>query len=351
LADSTEGAFRIEVVDPTADPRWAALVGGVASSVFHSPAWARVLDLTYGYSVRAALVVDPDGRPVGGIPYIDLDDLGERRKVSLPFSDFCDPLITGSQGWAVLADAILEGGAQVEIRCLRSPFPAADDRFDVVTRSAWHGVGLERGTEEIWGSLHEAARRSIRKARGAGVEVRRAEDIADLRAFFDLHLRVRKQKYGLLAQPFRFFESIWEQFLVGGEGALLLALHQGKPIGGVLYLRWKDTLYYKFNASDPSWLEFRPNDFLVWEGINMARDQGLRLFDFGLSDYEQEGLVRYKRKYASEERSITVVRSMGAGIAGEVRKVLGKVTELMVDESVPDAVTERAGDLLYRYFA
>ena len=99
--------------------------------------------------------------------------------------------------------------------------------------------------------------------------------------------------------------------------------YHGKPIGGVLYLRWKDTLYYKFNASDPSWLEFRPNDFLVWEGIKMARDQGLRLFDFGLSDYEQEGLVRYKRKYASEEEAVDVVRSMDPGSDGEIRKVLG----------------------------
>ena len=251
----------------------------------------------------------------------------------------------------MLADTLLEDGLQTDIRCLRSPFPVADGRFAVVKRSAWHGVNLERETEEIWSGLHEAARRSIRKSRGAGVEVRRAEDRSDLRAFFDLHLRVRKQKYGLLAQPFRFFESIWEQFLAGGEGALLLALHQGKAIGGVLYLRWKDTLYYKFNASDPSRLDVRPNDLLAWAGINMGRDLGLRLFDFGLSDYEQEGLVRYKRKYASEEKTVSFVRALDPGVGDDVRKILSQVTELMVDESVPDAITERAGDLLYRHFA
>ena len=92
LASSTEGAFGVEVVDPATDPRWAALIGGAASSVFHSPAWARVLESTYGYSVRAALVIDREGRPVGGIPFVDLDDLGRRRRMSLPFSDFCDPL-------------------------------------------------------------------------------------------------------------------------------------------------------------------------------------------------------------------------------------------------------------------
>src|SRR5690606_30698311 len=115
-----------------------------------------------------------------------------------------------------------------------------------------------------------------------------AESEDDLRAFFEMHLRVRKHKYGLLAQPYRFFRSIWDNFLVPGRGRLLLARVDGRVVGGVLYLDWGDTVYYKFNASDPGDLGVRPNDLLVWEGLRRAHESGMRWFDFGVSDWDQE---------------------------------------------------------------
>ena len=124
-----------------------------------------------------------------------------------------------------------------------------------------------------------------------------AESEQELRAFFDLHLTTRKYKYGLLAQPFAFFRHIWRQFLESRQGFLLLAVHDDRIVAGDLFLQWKSALYYKFNASSHDDLPHRPNDLLIWEAIRHAKLHGFTSLDFGLSDSDQEGLLRYKRKF------------------------------------------------------
>jgi len=51
------------------------------------------------------------------------------------------------------------------------------------------------------------------KSQREGLVVRLAQSEEELRAFFEMHLKVRKYKYGLLAQPYRFFQNIWRHFI------------------------------------------------------------------------------------------------------------------------------------------
>jgi CelD/BcsL family acetyltransferase involved in cellulose biosynthesis len=336
-------------VPAATDSRWAELVATQPTDVFNSPAWARVLEDAYGFEVRAKVVLDEDDRPVAGMAYVDVEDLRGRRIVSLPFSDFCDPVVADDRAWDSLSAAITTLGAPVTVRCLRHDITPGE-RWAETGTYAWHRVDARREVDEIWASLHPSGRRAIRKAEASGVEVVAAASPDDLRSFFELHLRVRKHKYGLLAQPYRFFQAIWNHFLEAGDGRLLLALVDGTPVGGALYLEWKDTLYYKFNASSVASLEVRPNDLVVWKGLAHARSRSLSWLDFGVSDWDQEGLVRYKRKYATDEG---VVRRFTSEPVAEddVGPLLGEVTGLLVHPAVPDHLTERGGDVLYRFFA
>jgi CelD/BcsL family acetyltransferase involved in cellulose biosynthesis len=347
--------LRIVSVDPTDDPRWAALVESRPTSVFASPAWCRVLSQTYGFALRANVALAADDAPVAGLAYAEIDDLIGRRIVSLPFSDFCDPIVEDVPTWRRLLEGPSAKQWRIDLRCLENEIPGQDERFEVVDQAGWHGLDLSRSADDTWASIHGSARRAIRKADAAGVKVRVASSEADLRTFYDLHLRTRKYKYRLLAQPYRFFESIWEQFLAPGNGFLLLAELDGEPAGSILFLEWQERLYYKFSASHASSLTVRPNDKLTWEGIRMGMERGLKLLDFGLSDLGQEGLVRYKQKYATTEKRIKLLRLAPAGWPDDrevnARAVLGKLTGLLVDEEVPDDITAQAGDVMYRFFS
>lgn len=344
---------RVTAVDPTSDDRWRVLVAERRSDVFHSPAWMRVLRQTYGFDVTAHLLLGHDGNADAGFAFVAVDDLVGRRTVSLPFSDFCDPLVDDLTQWTALTAGLARDRHPLSVKVLFDEWAEQDDALVEQGRSMWHRVATTVEPDAMWRRLDSGARRAIRKSRAAGVEVRPAESVDDVRTFFDLHLRVRKAKYGLLAQPWRFFEALWEQFLARGEGALLLAEHDGRAVSGVLFLQWKDTLYYKLNASDSNALAVRPNDAVLWQGLQLAHERGLRWLDFGISAHDQEGLIRYKRKYATEESEIRVLRSSPPARdarADELRALLPRLTDLFVRDDVPDEVTRQAGDLLYRYF-
>lgn len=314
----------------------------------------QVLTDTYGFDVRAYVVLSSQGEPRAGLPFAHIKDILGERVVSLPFSDYCDPLVSHYEEWEYLSKRLLAKGCPVVMRCLHNNAPLADQRFLLVKQARWHGVNLQPELKTLWQGLHEASRRAIRKAERNGVTVATVQDEETLRAFFEMHLRVRKYKYQLLSQPYRFFENIWRHLIKEQRGLLMVATCRNAIIGGTLFLKWQDKLYYKFNASVQTDLSHRPNDLLIWEGVKYGKAQGYTQLDLGLSDWDQEGLVRYKRKFASEEKTISFLNhmpSIGLTDNGEnARDLLPQLTDLFTDASVPDHVTERAGELLYRFF-
>jgi CelD/BcsL family acetyltransferase involved in cellulose biosynthesis len=348
--------MHIVEVHPCTDPLWHALLDRYGASAFHSPQWIGTLAETYGWDVRALVLVGAGGAPEAGIAFCRVSDMLGTRIVSLPFSDYCDPLVATADQWHMLSSRLLAEDRPVVVRCLHNNIPVADERFSEFKRAKWHGVDLRLDQDALWRGIHDSAKRAIKKAQRDGIEVSVAQSEDELRAFFELHLRVRKYKYRLLAQPYQFFENIWRHFVQAGNGTLLLARAERQVIGGIFFLEWRDTLYYKFNASSPDHLAYRPNDLLIWNGIQYGQAKGYAGFDFGLSDLDQESLVRFKRKFATEEKEIvflrhTPMRAQPSLQEQQARTLLGNLTTLLVDESVPDAITEQAGAAMYRFFA
>lgn len=349
-----ESRARVATVDPVTDPIWRDLVTGHDSCVFHSPQWLEVLARTYGFEPRAAVLIDGASRATAGIPYCVVDAAPQKRIAAPPFSDYADPLVSEIAEWNALIEPLFAEQCRISLRCLRNTVATGDERFTVVDRAKWHGLDLTPDVDALWEGLHSSARRAVRKAEKEGLVVREATDKTELRAFFELHLRTRKHKYRLLAQPYAFFEHIWELFVEQGTGAILGAYAGDHLAGSVFFLEWQGTWYYKFSASEPASMAARPNDLIIWTAIRLAKQRGLTELDFGLSDWDQEGLLRYKRKYADVEREISFLRfepDSRSGAAMQMQLPMGSLTELFTDAAVPDAITERAGELLYRFFA
>lgn len=359
VADSNGGlSARVVEIDPLNDPRWSDLESRTPyGSIFTSAKWLRVLQRTYDFAIRGTAIEDASGRLTGALAHVSISDMRGKRLVSLPFSDYCDPLVADPSVWSQLASALVQRNIPLTFRCLQNEAVLGDPSFKQFKDAKWHSVDLTRSLDAIWESVETSSRRAMRKAQKQGVQIRRAESKKDLRTFYELHAGVRNQKYRMLAQPYSFFDSIWEEFLAEGHGFLLLAEVEGKVVAGTMYLRHGQTIYYKFNASDLEQLQFRPNDLLVWEGIRQAKeDLGCESFDFGLSDSDQEGLLRFKRKFATEEKTIRFMQHRSTRwetrtVEAEWSHVLPALTELFTSKSVPAGVAEQASSLLYRVFA
>lgn len=346
------GTTTVRRVDPRTDPLWAELAAGDGGSLFTCPAWIAAVCDTYGFRPEARVAVDPEERPLGGMTWIDVCDLRGRRRLALPFCDRADPVVPDADTWSLVSEDLLAGGLPVTLRCLEDSPAVPDARLSVVGQAAWHTTALDRSLEELYAGIHPHTRRNIATAQRAGVEVVLRDDAESMTAYHHLHVALRKTKYRLLAQPPDFFERIRKAFAPADAVRIGLALVDGRPVAGAVYLVWGDTVYYKFGASRAEFLGLRPNDALHWRIIRWAHDRGLRTLDWGLSDLDQPGLCAYKRNWASREGRIATLSSSGgpSGESVEVGALLGVVTDLLTDPSVPDAVAERAGTALYRYF-
>jgi CelD/BcsL family acetyltransferase involved in cellulose biosynthesis len=333
------------------DAFWDAVAIHRAVSLFSSPPWTRAVAETYGFTPWAAARM-VRGRMTDALLFTPVSDLRGERLICGPFCDYCDPLVDDAASWQDLAAQLLAWRVPIILRCLSSDLPGEDSPFRENGRTAWHCVDLTRPEEALWQGFEGSARQNVRKAQRNGVMVREGRSLEDVRIFYDMHCSVRKSKYRLLPQPFAFFERIHAYFAPDDRLTVLLAEVDGQAVAGIFFLQWSGTLYYKFNAS--IWREHCPNDLLVWEGIRMGRRRGLRKLDFGCSDYEQPGLLRYKRKFATEERVIRRFRwEPGAYVdarADEANSLLGRMTDLLTDPAVPDSITRRAGDVFYGLF-
>lgn len=349
---------RVLTIRPNIDAEWLELLEIYQGDLFHSPEWIDVLIATYNFDIKANVLLDEQGKAIAGLPYACLSDIRGQRISSLPFCDFMDPLIQTMPQWDSLVEDILASNLPYKIRPLHQMIPLLDDKFKVVNHARWHGLALTSDIDDIWAGLHNSVRTGVRKAQKNNVEIRFAETESDLRAFFDMHLGIRKNKYHLVAQPYSFFQNIWEKFIVSGKGQLILAQHQNNIIAGMMFLRYRDNLYYKFSASVPERLSVNPNESIMWAGIQYAKETGCTYLDFGLTDWEQDGLNFFKRKFASDEKIISFLQYIPDEkhesqdeMSRLVGELLPALTELFTDETVPEAITERAGNLLYRYFS
>jgi len=345
--------MKLIIVDPRTDPCWRKLVTSQASDVFHSPEWIRAVTETYGFEVFAYLLLDDQGEPRAGLPVCPIHDLRGQRRVAFPFSDYYDPLVTSAGDWQLLTAHLLQDASLLKLRCLHNSLPLADPRFTLANRARWHGLDLTPDCATLWQRLDKKDRWGLRKVEAMGVTVEVTTEKALLRTFFELHLAMRKYKYQMVAQPYRFFENIWRHLLEPGLGALFVARYEGAILGITLFLQWQNKFYYKFNASAPDSLAFLPNDLMIWKGIEYAKAQGCQRFDFGLSDWDQTGLIRFKRKFADTEQTISFLEYRGAEATTSAvppTKLLPSLTALFTDPAVPDAITEQAGELLYQYF-
>jgi lipid II:glycine glycyltransferase (peptidoglycan interpeptide bridge formation enzyme) len=225
----------------------------------------------------------------------------------------------------------------------------------VTKRARWHALPLAGGAANIFERFDATARRAVRKAQRNCVIVRPLERADDAAQFHQLHVALRKQKYRLLAQPLRFFEAIKARFEAVNGWYPLGAYVDGQLVAATVYLRWGDTLYYKFNASTPGALKLRPNNLLVLAGIDLAQSLGCGTLDLGPSDDDQPGLIRFKRQFGALEREVRFLRYVPPcwrdHQSDELRRVLAELSRLLTAPDTPDELTARAGALLYRFFA
>jgi CelD/BcsL family acetyltransferase involved in cellulose biosynthesis len=336
-------------IDPTEDPSWARFVAEHPDgSIFHHPAWLRLLRDQYEFDAFALCVVR-DGAICAGVPFFELGSLlGRRRWVCLPFSDRCGLLSSSRNDAAALLEALMseakKAHATVEIRDTIEPgyglHPLA---------SHWlHVTRLDGTPADMLRRLDADVRRRIRKALRAGLETEIRHDPQSLEIFYRLHLLTRR-KQGVPIQPRRYFALFQRHIIDSGMGFVALTRHGAQYLSAAVFCTSGETATYKYGASDPEALELSPNYLMFWEAMRHARDGGHRRFDFGKTSTSNPGLRFFKNKWNTEETELSYCYAPAPPAPGALDLVRRRLVSPVIQHS-PQFVCRVAGELLYKRF-
>jgi CelD/BcsL family acetyltransferase involved in cellulose biosynthesis len=332
------------------DDRWLSFVTAHPdATIFHHHAWMELVAEYYCYRPFIIAVLDSSGEISAGLPMMDVSNAFRRsRCVSLPFSDYCNPLYHDAEALEQLTAGIVSmysQGAYKQIE-LRWEFPSHEG-MHTCSDYVMHTIALDADAELTAKRFDRVHRQNIRAAEQNGVRVIQSDKKEDLRLFYQLQLETRHRK-GTPVQPRRFFDMLAERLFKKGLGFTLLAYRGDECIAGMVVLGWKQSLFAKYAASKEDTLNLRPNNLLFRDAIRWGCDNNYRVFDMGRSEIENTGLRRYKRGWGAKEiplnysvLSTTPGRPSGSNF---VNKLAGSVIK-----HSPVWICRLSGELLYRY--
>ena len=339
----------ISLLDPF-DERWISCVESFPrANIFHHPAWVSLLSECYGYRAFVISAIDDTDCIIAGLPILDVNSfLTGRRWVSLPFTDYCQPLYRDQ-------NAIKDLTLGLASLCKDKQYPQIEVRWELpiypniqsFSHYVQHAINLEQDIESISKSLHRTQRQNIKTAEKNGVEISRGANLEYLQKFYKLHCRTRRRQ-GVPVQPWRFFELILDRIIKKGNGFILLANKGDQCLAAGLFLNWHQTLCYKYAASDDSDQNLRPNHLLTWEAIRWGCENGHKVFDFGRTDLNNEGLRTFKCRWGAEETPLYYSRLSEK----TPQPSTGRMTLVMnmVIRNSPLWVCRTAGEVLYKHF-
>jgi len=334
------------------DSRWDDLVAShPRASVFHHKGWLKALSMTYGYR-PLVLTSAPRGKPLSdGIAFCEVKSwLTGNRLISLPFSDHSEPLLNESSESFNLNEWIREEYKQqnwqyIELRPLSSEI---DLNCSLVpSRSFWfHILDLTAPLEKIFLNMHNnCIRRRIRRAERERLSYDRGCSEKLLNDFYRL-LMITRRRHHLLPQPQAWFKYLIDFMSPNAE--IRLVRKDCIPVAAILTLCHNHTVVYKYGCSDERFHHCGGMPFLFWKLIEESKVAGAEQIDFGRTELNNHGLIEFKDRFGTIRRRITYLRYPESARKIDIVASYPQAARSLFSV-LPDALSSRAGELLYRH--
>lgn len=337
------------LLEPT-DPRWMDFIQTCPdANIFHHPAWMALMHACYGYSTSIVALTDAQGDLCAGLPFMKVNSwLTGQRWVSMPFSDYCNPLYHNEAARDALAHQLEivyqeNRPGKMEIRWELPESPGIQKISEFVMNT----LQLDTNPEQVSKHFKRTHLQNIRTSEKRGVTVEFGDKLEHLKIFYNLQLQTRKD-HGVPAQPWKYFELLFHHIVKPGLGFVLLAQKDGEYIAGMVYLGWRKTLVAKYAASREDHLNLRPNNLLFWAGIRWGCQNGFTLFDMGRTELENTGLRNFKSRWGAVEKplSYSIISSKPhLPMNGKLKSIMNS----LISHS-PLWVCRLSGQILYKHF-
>ena len=149
--------LNVQIINPITYSGWDdLLISCPGYSFFHTSTWSRVLSESYGYKSTYFTAFD-NGKISYLIPMMEIDSLFTgKRGVSLPFTDYCDPVQNGNVQFDHQLNEIISYGKKnnwkyLELRRRESLFPSTPPSITYIG----HILNLSNKEDKIFSSFKD----------------------------------------------------------------------------------------------------------------------------------------------------------------------------------------------------
>ncbi|MGH9795840.1 MAG: GNAT family N-acetyltransferase [Candidatus Acidiferrales bacterium] len=295
----------VDLLQPQDEPAWEAFVAShAAASVYHTLAWKKITEEGLGHRALYIKASDAAGTIRGVLPLFLVSGLYGRRLVSVPMRDRAGIVAEDSAAAAALLRRAIELTRELqcqylEIRSLQGIPGDLAGTLGFRRNTDWvtTQIDLAPGRDALWKALDKnAIRWAIGKAERQGLRFVVDDSEAALHLFYALFCRTR-HAMGIPVFPRKFFVAMWRHLIRSGGGKLFLVYHQDVPVHAMICFASKATFIPAYAAPQNRWRKQYPSEFMIWNSIRWAVENGFRAYDFGADSFRQEGLLFFKRKW------------------------------------------------------
>jgi serine/alanine adding enzyme len=293
--------------------RWADFVDAhPGGSIFHTPEMYSVFERTRNHKPSVWATLDQRDRVLALLTPVAITTIsGPLKALTTRLVCFGGPLLAEDADESALESLLHEYQEQTGRAALYTEFRNLIDTTHLADALQSHGftheghlnflVDLTAGEDQLWRRIAAPARRNVRAAQRAGVEVGEAVAPDDVSAGY----AVLREVYARLRVPlpdvslFHAAQSILQPL---GRYKMLLAKLNGETIGVLTLLLYKHVVYYWYTGTLRSHAKARAGDLLVWHAIRLGHDDGYGVLDFGGAGKPEQtyGVRDFKAKYGGD---------------------------------------------------
>ena len=289
--------LKVRHLQPSDHQRWDEYVSGHhTGSPFHLTAWKRCMEETFGY--QPLYLLASQGEHIRGlVPLFLVSNLVVGQVlISSPFAVYGGILADNDSVRDAIASHVRGLAEQLNVQYveLRNTCEGQTCGYARVDRYAGFACELPRQQDEILLSLPKKTRNMVRKALKYNFSVRRR--VRRLDHFEEIYAKTMR-RHGTPTFPMRYFRALLKYF--GPVVDISEFWLEGKVVAASLNFHFRDRMHVYYAGSDPRYLSYAPNNFMYYDHLCWATENGHKIFDFGRSKVGT-GAFEFKRSWGIE---------------------------------------------------
>jgi FemAB-related protein (PEP-CTERM system-associated) len=293
--------LQIRPLEPQDYAAWNAFTDAHPQGTpFHLIAWKQAIENAFGYQPHYLMAVEGDAVQAILPLFLVQNAVIGKVLLSTPFAVYGGILSNSPEAHAAIKEHVVALSLRLGVQYLelRNAYAEQCAGFERISRNVTFTQETAiSDAEQLLAALPKKTRNMVRKSLKFAYSTRFSKNLS---TFYDLMAR-NYRRLGTPIFPRRFFQSLLENF--GPSIDLREILLDGKVVAASMNFLYRGEMHTYYAASDQNLLHAAPNNYMYFDYLLWAAQNGMRRFDFGRSKVDT-GTFEFKRHWLTEMREL-----------------------------------------------